>query len=76
MKPPSFPCGAVSDAPGDDFAESTIGPRETELINHAGCDILLAKADAATAASVDCYDNRRLHGALGGHRSSTRPCAA
>lgn len=40
---------AVGDVPGDGFAESATGPRETELISHADCGVLLEKVDAATA---------------------------
>jgi len=73
----SFP-GTVGDALDDDFSESTIGLRKTELINHAGCGILLEKVDVATAAWVDWYTTTAdcTEPAEAGHRPSARLCTS
>ena len=47
-------------------AESTIGLYKTELIKPRGPWHNLHEVDVATAAWVDWYNNRRLHGACGG----------
>jgi putative transposase len=58
--------GTVGDALDNALAESTIGLFKTELIKPQGPWHNLREVDAATAAWVDWYNNRRLHGACGG----------
>ena len=58
--------GTVGDALDNALAESTIGLHKTELIKPQGPWHNLREVDAATAAWVDWYNNRRLHGACGG----------
>ena len=53
------------DALDNALAESTIGLYKTELIKPKGRGII-CEVDVATAAWVDWYNNRRLHGACGG----------
>ena len=58
--------GTVGDALDNALAESTIGLYKTELIKPRGPWHTIQEVDAATAAWVDWYNNRRLHGACGG----------
>ena len=58
--------GTVGDALDNALAESTIGLYKTELIKPQGPWHNLGEVDVATAAWVDWYNNRRLHGACGG----------
>jgi putative transposase len=58
--------GTVGDALDNALAESTIGLFKTELIKRLGPWHNLREVAAATAAWVDWYNNRRLHGACGG----------
>ena len=58
--------GTVGDALDNALAESTIGLYKTELIKPNGPWHNLGEVDVATAAWVDWYNNRRLHGACGG----------
>jgi putative transposase len=58
--------GTVGDALDNALAESTIGLYKTELIKPQGPWHNLREVDTATAAWVDRYTNRRLHGACGG----------
>ena len=58
--------GTVGDALDNALAESTIGLYKTELIKRRGPWHNLDEVDVATAAWVDWYNNRRLHGACGG----------
>jgi putative transposase len=58
--------GTVGDALDNALAESTIGLFKTELIKPQGPWHNLREVDTATAAWVDWYNNRRLHGACGG----------
>jgi putative transposase len=58
--------GTVGDALDNALAESTIGLYKTELIKRCGPWHNLDEVDVATAAWVDWYNNRRLHGACGG----------
>jgi putative transposase len=55
--------GTVGDALDNALAESTIGLCKTELIKPRGPWHNLSEVDVATAAWVDWYNNRRLHGA-------------
>jgi transposase InsO family protein len=48
------------------LAESLIGLYKTELIKPRGPWHTIREVDVATAAWVDWYNNRRLHGACGG----------
>ena len=57
--------GTVGDALDNALAESTIGLYKTELIKPRGPWHNLSEVDVATAAWVDWYNNRRLHGACG-----------
>ena len=57
--------GTVGDALDNALAESTIGLYKTELIKPQGPWHNLSEVDVATAAWVDWYNNRRLHGACG-----------
>jgi putative transposase len=57
--------GTVGDALDNALAESTIGLYKTELIKPQGPWHNLGEVDVATAAWVDWYNNRRLHGACG-----------
>jgi putative transposase len=57
--------GTVGDALDNALAESTIGLYKTELIKPRGPWHNLSEVDAGTAAWVDWYNNRRLHGACG-----------
>jgi putative transposase len=57
--------GTVGDALDNALAESTIGLYKTELIKPRGPWHNLREVDVATAAWVDWYNNRRLHGACG-----------
>ena len=58
--------GTVGDALDNALAESTIGLYKTELIKPRGPWHNMHEVDVATAAWVDWYNNRRLHGACGG----------
>ncbi|MFI6029197.1 IS3 family transposase, partial [Amycolatopsis magusensis] len=58
--------GTVGDALDNALAESTIGLFKTELIKRNGPWHTAKEVDVATAAWVDWYNNRRLHGACGG----------
>jgi len=58
--------GTVGDALDNALAESTIGLYKTELIKPRGPWHNVHEVDVATAAWVDWYNNRRLHGACGG----------
>jgi putative transposase len=58
--------GTVGDALDNALAESTIGLYKTELIKPNGPWHNIGEVDVATAAWVDWYNNRRLHGACGG----------
>jgi len=58
--------GTVGDALDNALAESTIGLYKTELIKRLGPWHNIQEVDVATAAWVDWYNNRRLHGACGG----------
>ena len=58
--------GTVSDALDNALAEPTIGLYKTELIKPRGPWHTMKEVDVATAAWVDWYNNRRLHGACGG----------
>jgi putative transposase len=58
--------GTVGDALDNALAESTIGLYKTELIKPRGPWHNISEVDLATAAWVDWYNNRRLHGACGG----------
>lgn len=58
--------GTVGDALDNALAESTIGLYKTELIKRLGPWHNMQEVDVATAAWVDWYNNRRLHGACGG----------
>jgi putative transposase len=58
--------GTVGDALDNALAESTIGLFKTELIKRLGPWHNLREVAVATAAWVDWYNNRRLHGACGG----------
>lgn len=58
--------GTVGDALDNALAESMIGLYKTELIKPHGPWHTLEEVDVATAAWVDWYNNRRLHGACGG----------
>lgn len=58
--------GTVGDALDNALAESTIGLYKTELIKRRGPWHNFEEVDVATAAWVDWYNNRRLHGACGG----------
>ena len=58
--------GTVGDALDNALAESTIGLYKTELIKRHGPWHNMQEVDVATAAWVDWYNNRRLHGACGG----------
>jgi putative transposase len=58
--------GTVGDALDNALAESTIGLYKTELIKPRGPWHNMREVDVATAAWVDWYNNRRLHGACGG----------
>jgi len=57
--------GTVGDALDNALAESTIGLYKTELIKPRGPWHNVHEVDVATAAWVDWYNNRRLHGACG-----------
>ena len=48
------------------LAESLIGLYKTEFIKPRGPWHTIQEVDVATAAWVDWYNNRRLHGACGG----------
>jgi putative transposase len=58
--------GTVGDALDNALAESTIGLYKTELIKPRGPWHNKNEVEVATAAWVDWYNNRRLHGACGG----------
>jgi putative transposase len=58
--------GTVGDALDNALAESTIGLYKTELIKPNGPWHNRSEVDVATAAWVDWYNSRRLHGACGG----------
>ena len=58
--------GTVGDALDNALGESTIGLYKTELIKPQGPWHNKDEVDVATAAWVDWYNNRRLHGACGG----------
>jgi len=58
--------GTVGDALDNAMAESLIGLFKTELIKPRGPWHNKSEVDVATAAWVDWYNNRRLHGACGG----------
>jgi transposase InsO family protein len=58
--------GTVGDALDNALAESLIGLYKTELIKPRGPWHTIHEVDVATAAWVDWYNNRRLHGACGG----------
>lgn len=58
--------GTVGDALDNALAESAIGLYKTELIKPRGPWHTIGEVDVATAAWVDWYNNRRLHGACGG----------
>lgn len=58
--------GTVGDALDNALAESLIGLYETELIKPRGPWHKIREVDVATAAWVDWYNNRRLHGACQG----------
>ena len=58
--------GTVGDALDNALAESTIGVYKTELIKPNGPWHNLREVDTATAAWVEWYNTRRLHGACGG----------
>jgi putative transposase len=58
--------GTVGDALDNALAESMIGLYKTELIKPHGPWHTIQEVDVATAAWVDWYNNRRLHGACGG----------
>lgn len=58
--------GTVGDALDNALAESLIGLYKTELIKRQGPWHNMREVDVATAAWVDWYNNRRLHGACGG----------
>ena len=55
--------GTVGDALDNALAESLIGLYKTELIKPRGPWHTIQEVDVATAAWVDWYNNRRLHGA-------------
>jgi putative transposase len=57
--------GTVGDALDNALAESTIGLYKTELIKPHGPWHNLREVEIATAAYVEWYNNRRLHGACG-----------
>ncbi|TDO51630.1 putative transposase [Kribbella sp. VKM Ac-2527] len=57
--------GTVGDALDNALAESTIGLYKTELIKPNGPWHNRREVEIATAAWVDWYNNRRLHGACG-----------
>jgi putative transposase len=58
--------GTVGDALDNALAESLIGLYKTELIKPRGPWHTMKEVDVATAAWVDWYNNRRLHGACQG----------
>jgi putative transposase len=58
--------GTVGDAYDNALAESTIGIYKTELIKPRGPWHNKEEVEVATAAWVNWYNNRRLHGACGG----------
>ena len=58
--------GTVGDALDNALAESLIGLYKTELIKPRGPWHTIQEVDVATAAWVDWYNNRRLHGACQG----------
>jgi putative transposase len=58
--------GTVGDALDNALAESLIGLYKTELIKPRGPWHNIREVDVATAAWVDWYNNRRLHGACQG----------
>ena len=58
--------GTVGDAYDNALAESTIGLYKTELIKQQGPWHNRSEVEVATAAWVEWYNNRRLHGACGG----------
>jgi putative transposase len=58
--------GTVGDALDNALAESLIGLYKTELIKPRGPWHNIKEVEIATAAWVDWYNNRRLHGACGG----------
>jgi putative transposase len=58
--------GTVGDALDNALAESTIGLYKTELIKPHGPWHNMREVEVATAAWVEWYNNRRLHGACGG----------
>lgn len=58
--------GTVGDALDNALAESTIGLYKTELIKRNGPWHNKREVDVATAAWIEWYNNRRLHGACGG----------
>lgn len=57
--------GTVGDAFDNALAESTIGLYKTELIKPRGPWHNRREVEVATAAYVEWYNNRRLHGACG-----------
>jgi putative transposase len=57
--------GTVGDALDNAMAESAIGLYKTELIKPNGPWHNMREVEIATAAWVDWYNNRRLHGACG-----------
>ena len=57
--------GTVGDAYDNALAESTIGIYKTELIKRRGPWHNREEVEVATAAWVDWYNNRRLHGSCG-----------
>lgn len=58
--------GTVGDAYDNALAESTIGLYKTELIKRQGPWHNRSEVEVATAAWVEWYNNRRLHGACRG----------
>ena len=58
--------GRLFDALDNALAESLIGLYKTELIKPRGPWHNIREVDVATAAWVDWYNNRRLHGACQG----------
>jgi putative transposase len=58
--------GTVGDALDNALAESLIGLYKTELIKLRGPWHNIREVDVATAAWVEWYNKRRLHGACGG----------
>ena len=58
--------GTVGDALDNALTESLIGLYKTELIKPRGPWHNREEVDVATAAWVDWYNNRRLHGACQG----------